>query len=79
VKEEILASQTPPDNQVSEREVQQRKARIVAAIRKPLPVARVIEGAVSDRVSEVSRLEVTKVPAREVAAEFTPYQIPLMP
>ncbi len=38
-----------------------------------------IEGAVSDRVSEVSRLEVTKVPAHEVAAEFTPYQIPLMP
>ena len=36
VKEEILASQTPPDNQVSQREVQQRKARIVAAIRKPL-------------------------------------------
>ncbi len=79
VKEEILTSQTPPDNQVSERELQQRKARIVAAIRKPLPVARVIEGAVSDRVSEVSRLEVTKVPVREVAAEFTPYQIPLMP
>ena len=37
VKEEILASQTPPDNQVSERELQQRKARFVAAIRKPIP------------------------------------------
>ena len=37
VKEKILASQTPPDNQVSERELQQRKARIVAAIRKPIP------------------------------------------
>ncbi len=37
VKEEILASQTPPDNQVSQREVQQSKARIVAAIRKPIP------------------------------------------
>ena len=37
MKEEILASQTPSDNQVSERELQQRKARIIAAIPKPLP------------------------------------------